>query len=156
MKWRRSEKPPKWFKAVRRIEEAENKRKKSLRFVRIEDYKAKGSPYRRVAKKLEFKGKAYREPEPLLDVFNEKNSIAVVAELKGFNRENIKLNIVGQRLTLSARAQNRRFYKRLNLPEEVIPETAFTTYKNGVLEIKLEKAVKENVISKWLVRKDAS
>jgi HSP20 family protein len=90
----------------------------------------------------------WREPKPLLDVFNEENCIVVVAELKGFKRENIKISVEKQQLTLSAKAQNRRYYKRLNLPDAVIPESMHTTYKNGVLEIRLKKALKESPISK--------
>jgi len=150
MRWRRSERRPKWFRAVKRLEEAENNR--APKIFRFENSKVRESRNRYMYKKLKIYGRTtseWREPKPLLDVFNGKDDVVVVAELKGFKRENIKINIEKQQLTLSARAQgNHRYYKRLNLPEVVIPETMHVTHKNGVLEVRLKKAVEENAISK--------
>jgi HSP20 family molecular chaperone IbpA len=53
-----------------------------------------------------------------------------------------------QKLTLSGKAKDRRYYKSLNLPKVVIPNIVHTTYKNGVLEIKLKTATKEQTINK--------
>ncbi|MEM3783599.1 MAG: Hsp20/alpha crystallin family protein [Candidatus Bathyarchaeia archaeon] len=147
MRWRKSEKRPKWFKAVRRLEEAE--KMKNLKAFEFKDPKTRGRLYHYTYKRLKNPGKIIlKEPEPLLDVFNEEDGITVIAELKGFKRENIKIHTEKQQLTLSAKTQGRRYYKRLNLPEIVIPEATFTTYKNGVLEIKLKKAVKEEALNK--------
>ncbi|MEM3874977.1 MAG: Hsp20/alpha crystallin family protein [Candidatus Bathyarchaeia archaeon] len=95
-----------------------------------------------------FKVKNWREPEPLVDVFREKDRIVIVAELKGFKRENIKVQAEKRQLTLMAKAQGRRYYKSLNLPDAVIPEAARITYKNGVLEIQLKKAIEERPLDK--------
>ncbi|MEM2419555.1 MAG: Hsp20/alpha crystallin family protein [Candidatus Bathyarchaeia archaeon] len=149
MRWRRSNKRPRWFKAVRRLDEAEGKER--FKPVRLKESRIKRSPYTHPYKRLNVEWKAvskWREPKPLLDVFNEEDCIVIVAELKGFKRENIKVNVENQQLTLSAKFQNRRYYKRLNLPDVVIPESMHTTYKNGVLEIRLKKATKESAISK--------
>jgi HSP20 family molecular chaperone IbpA len=81
----------------------------------------------------------WKEPKPLIDIFQEKNWITIVAEIAGFNKETLKINVKDQKLTLSAKAKNRRYYKSLNLPKVVIPNAIHTTYKNGVLEIKLQK-----------------
>ncbi|MEM1588868.1 MAG: Hsp20/alpha crystallin family protein [Candidatus Bathyarchaeia archaeon] len=147
MKWRRSNKRPKWFKALRRLDEAEGK--KRLKPFILRNVKAEGYPRRR--KWLQIDGKyssRWKEPKPLLDVLNLEDGIVVVAELKGFKRENIKINAEKQQLTLMAKNQNRRYYRRLNLPAVVIPESMHTAYKNGVLEIRLKKAVKESAVSK--------
>lgn len=147
MRWRKSEKRPKWFKAIRRLEEAENRNTRKA-FI-FKDPKTRRRLYRHPYKRPKNTGKIIlKEPEPLLDVFNEEEGITVVAELKGFKRENIKIHTEKQRLTLSAKTQGRRYYKRLNLPEIVIPEATYTTYKNGVLEIKLKKAIKEKALNK--------
>jgi HSP20 family protein len=87
-----------------------------------------------------------REPEPLIDILEEKGEITVVAEFVGFNRENLRIHVKNQRLTLSADASDRKYYKSLNLPKRVIPSTIHTTYKNGVLEVRLRKAVEEKTI----------
>jgi HSP20 family protein len=66
-----------------------------------------------------------------------------VAEIAGFNKETFKINVKDQKITLSAKSKERRYYKSLNLPKVVIPNAMHTKYKNGVLEIKLKKAETE-------------
>ncbi|MEM2937426.1 MAG: Hsp20/alpha crystallin family protein [Candidatus Bathyarchaeia archaeon] len=147
MKWQRGGKRPKWFKSIRKLDEAENKR--AYKIFRTKNLKVgwRSYPYRYGGSKT-LKKVVLKEPAPLIDIFQEKDSIVVVAELKGFKRENIKANAEKQRLILSARAQGCKYYKSLNLPKEVIPETMRMTYKNGVLEIRLKKALEEKAISK--------
>ena len=84
------------------------------------------------------KGK-WKAPKPLIDIFQEKSWITIVAEIVGFNKETMKINVKDQKITLSAKAKDRRYYKSLNLPKIVIPNVMHTTYKNGVLEIKLKR-----------------
>ncbi|MGB9854040.1 MAG: Hsp20/alpha crystallin family protein [Candidatus Bathyarchaeales archaeon] len=147
MKWRRSERRPKWFKIVRKLDEAENER--ASKTSRIKNLKVSGRPYPyRYRSSKTLKKAVWKEPEPLVDIFHEKDSVVVVAELKGFKRENIKTHVEKQRLVLSAKAQGRKYYKSLNLPKGVIPETMRITYKNGVLEIRLKKALEEKAVNK--------
>ena len=89
-----------------------------------------------------------RELEPLIDVLEEKDDVIVVAELAGFNKENLKIHVKNQRLTLSAESSDRKYHKSLNLPKRVIPSTIHTKYKNGVLEIQLKKVAEEKTIDK--------
>lgn len=84
----------------------------------------------------------------MIDVFQEKRWITVVAEIAGFNKETLKINVKDQKLTLSAKAKDRRYYKSLNLPKVVIPNVVQTNYKNGVLEIKLKRALKQESLNK--------
>ncbi|MCW4028762.1 MAG: Hsp20/alpha crystallin family protein [Candidatus Bathyarchaeota archaeon] len=84
--------------------------------------------------------KAKEDQKPLIDIFQENNYITVVAEIAGFNRETLKIHVKDQKLTLSAKSKERRYYKSLNLPKVVIPNAMHTKYKNGVLEIRLRKA----------------
>ncbi len=85
-------------------------------------------------------GKKWKERDSLVDVIEERDRIVVVAGLAGFKRENLKILVREKRLTLSAEDSNRKYYKILNLPKMVIRDTTDTSYKNGVLEIKLRKA----------------
>jgi HSP20 family molecular chaperone IbpA len=80
------------------------------------------------------------EQKPLIDIFQENNTITIVAEIVGFNKDSLKINVKDQKLTLSAKSKDRRYYKSLNLPTVVIPNAMHTKFKNGVLEIKLKKA----------------
>jgi HSP20 family molecular chaperone IbpA len=100
------------------------------------------------------KGK-YREPKPLVDLFQDKTWVTVVAQITGFNQDAFKISVKEQKLTLSAKAKDRRYYKSLNLPKVVIPTVAHTTFKNGVLEIKLKKAGKEETIKQQAGINDA-
>ena len=79
-------------------------------------------------------------------MFQDKNWVTIVAGIAGFNQETVKVTVKDQKLTLSAKAKDRRYYKSLNLPKVVIPTIVHTNFKNGVLEIKLKKVVKEETI----------
>jgi HSP20 family protein len=84
----------------------------------------------------------------LIDILEVDDEITVVAEIAGFNREDLRINAKDQRLTLTAEASDRKYRKSLNLPKRVIPSTLSTTYKNGVLEIRVKKAVEEKPMDK--------
>ncbi len=80
------------------------------------------------------------EREPLVDVFEDDKQVIVVAELPGVEKEKIKLRVVdGKKLVIRASDDQRKYYKEVELPAEVKPETAKASYRNGVLEVKLEK-----------------
>jgi HSP20 family molecular chaperone IbpA len=89
-----------------------------------------------------------KEPEPLIDVFEERDEIVVVAEFAGFSRENLRVDVKNQKLILSAQASDRKYYKSLNLPNRVISETLRLAHKNGVLEIRIKKVAEEKTIDK--------
>lgn len=89
-----------------------------------------------------------KAPTPLIDVFQEKSWITIVAEIAGFNRETLRIDVKDQKLTLSAKTKERRYYKSLNLPKVVIPNIIHTNYKNGVLEIRLRRALKEETLNR--------
>jgi HSP20 family molecular chaperone IbpA len=87
-----------------------------------------------------FRERKFQEQKPLIDIFQENNLITVVAEITGFNKDTLKIHVKDQKITLSAKSKDRRYYKSLNLPDVVIPDVMYTKFKNGVLEIKLRKA----------------
>jgi len=82
---------------------------------------------------------AEEEREPLTDVFDEKEEILVLAEIPGVNEEGIKVEIEGDRMTVSAAGPNRKYRKEIDLPSGGKPETLTTGYKNGILEIRIKK-----------------
>jgi HSP20 family protein len=86
-----------------------------------------------------------REPKHLVDVLEGTDEIIVVAEFAGFNREDLRVHVKGDKLTLSVDALDHKYRKSLNLPKRVIPRTIRTTYKNGVLEIRLKKAEEKSI-----------
>ena len=85
--------------------------------------------------KLEFKGVR----EPLVDVMDEGDSIHVIAELPGVEKQDIKLTATESSLTISAERDGSRFHKEIELPAEVEPTEAKSTFRNGILDVKLKK-----------------
>jgi len=81
--------------------------------------------------------------EPIVDVFDEEDHILVVAELPGVEEESVKTEIEGDILNISAEKGERKYKKEVLLPSKVDSKPISSAYKNGVLEIKLEKSKEE-------------
>ena len=77
--------------------------------------------------------------EPMVDVFDEEDRILVIAELPGVSESEIKIEIAGDILNLAASDRDRKYAKEILLPSKVNPDSVKTSYKNGILEITLEK-----------------
>lgn len=82
------------------------------------------------------------EREPLVDVVDCDNEVKVVAELPGVDKRDIKLTAMDDALTISVEAPDRKYYKEVKLPTEVDPKESKSSYKNGVLEVTLQKTQK--------------
>jgi HSP20 family protein len=80
-----------------------------------------------------------KEREPLVDVISDNDTIRVIAEVPGVNKDDIKLNCLERMLTIAVESENRRYYKEIELPAEVDPKIGKAKYVNGVLEIVLTK-----------------
>jgi HSP20 family protein len=146
-KWRRSKRNSKRFNIFRVIGKVRDKGAFQRFLVKGSETKRQTRPLRYRVQTVSGK-KGLREPKPLVDVLEGNDDIVVVAEFAGFNREDLRIHLRDQRLTLSAEALDRKFHKSLNLPKRVIPSAICTTYKNGVLEIRLKKAVEEKAMGK--------
>ena len=144
-KWRRSKKYLKWLDQKGSQKTSAKNCSKTLRVKNMRTTSVFSQKHR-YSKNYE-KNK-WKEPKPLIDIFQENNWIIIIAQIAGFNKETLKINVKDQKLTLSAKAKDRKYYKSLNLPKVVIPNVMHTTYKNGVLEIKLKKAEKEQIQTK--------
>lgn len=147
-KWRTYKKRSKQFRSSRGHDRVKNKRTPKPFRIRNLRTKRGGYPYKHNFLRTCNKQRKWKEPKTLIDIFEEKGKIRVVAEFAGFKSENLKIHIKDQRLTLSAETSDRKYYKSLNLPKRVIPDTLCTSYKNGVLEIQLKKALEEKVMDK--------
>jgi len=82
--------------------------------------------------------------EPIVDVFDERDYLLIIAELPGVEEENIDLEVKGDILSLKAEGKDRKYSKEVLLPSEVEPKSMKTQYKSGVLEIKLVKKTKKS------------
>lgn len=81
--------------------------------------------------------------EPLVDVLETNGEVRVIAELPGVEKRDIKLHGNEDTLTISVDSPQRRYYKEVRMPVKVKPKQAKSTYKNGVLEITVNKQKKE-------------
>ena len=108
-----------------------------------------------------------REPmeyrEPLIDVFETDDEVIVTAEIPGLDKDDIKLFGSGNRLEILAEKTTEitkpekiergkegdyiyrerstaRFYRSVTLPTTVIPDKSKSSYKYGVLEVRMPKA----------------
>jgi len=88
------------------------------------------------------KPKISEEIEPLVDVLDEGDKIRIIAEMPGVEKENISLKAVDKKLVIRA-SNHKRYYKEIELPDEVDISKAKASYRNGVLEILLDKKSKE-------------
>jgi HSP20 family protein len=79
------------------------------------------------------------EREPLVDTVVDQDTVKVVAELPGVERSEINLEGTENSLTISVSNHDRRYYKELELPAEVDPNSSRANYKNGVLEVVLSR-----------------
>ncbi len=80
------------------------------------------------------------EREPLVDTIDEDDTIKVVAEIPGVEKEDINLECVERALIISVDTEKRKYFKEVELPSEVDHQSAEASYRNGVLEVTLKKA----------------
>ncbi|PVX23587.1 MAG: heat-shock protein Hsp20 [Candidatus Bathyarchaeum sp.] len=88
--------------------------------------------------------------EPLVDLIEEGNLLVVLVALSGVSKDDIDLRVTENCLTVSVDTVEFEWYDEFKLPTRVKPKSARATYKNGVLEVRLEKLesiVKDNGIS---------
>ncbi|MEO0225587.1 MAG: Hsp20/alpha crystallin family protein [candidate division WOR-3 bacterium] len=93
---------------------------------------------------------------PLVDIEETADEILVRAEIPGLKKEDIKVSVVGNTLTLSGERKYEaeekgktfhrieraygKFYRNISLPAEVDNNKVKAQYKDGVLTINLPKA----------------
>jgi len=80
--------------------------------------------------------------EPLIDFLEEEKTLVVLAQLPGISKDDIDLRVTDTCLTLSVDSEDFEWYDELKLPTKVNPKSARASYKNGVLEVKIEKSKK--------------
>lgn len=79
-----------------------------------------------------------KERRGLIDVFDEKARLRIVAELPGVEEKDIRVRLDGYMLIISADTPYRAYCRKVELPCAVKGE-AKATYNNGVLEVIVEK-----------------
>ncbi|MFH0816866.1 MAG: archaeal heat shock protein Hsp20 [Methanobacteriota archaeon] len=80
------------------------------------------------------------EREPLTDVIEDSKTISITVEIPGVEKKDIDLSVVGQILKIKVDSAERRYFKEVQLPTHVDPNSTKATYNNGVLDITLCKS----------------
>lgn len=79
------------------------------------------------------------EREPLTDVIEEAKQIAVTVEMPGVEKKDIDIRVTENELELGVDVPDRKYHKLVKLPAAVQPTTTKASYKNGVLDITVQK-----------------
>jgi HSP20 family molecular chaperone IbpA len=106
--------------------------------------------------------------QPRVDVLDLGDALQVVADMPGVRKEDIEINLMPERVEISAessteterkeeeytyRERGYASYRRmLDLPADVLPDKAEASFKNGVLEITLPKKEPTEVEKKTRVQ----
>ena len=77
--------------------------------------------------------------EPMVDVFEEEDHLLVLAELPGVGKDDIKVDVKDDVLTVTAERGDKKYRKEVLLPCCVPKSKMQVTCNNGVLEIKCPK-----------------
>ena len=77
--------------------------------------------------------------EPIVDVFDEKDHILLIAELPGIDEKSVKLDLKKDILLLEAGSGNRTYSKEILLKSKIDFDSREMSFKNGILEVKFKK-----------------
>ncbi|MBI2191532.1 MAG: Hsp20/alpha crystallin family protein [Planctomycetes bacterium] len=77
--------------------------------------------------------------EPLVDVFEEKDYVLVVAEMPGISVKDVQLDLQEDLLCIEAKHGDQKYRKEILLPGAYAREKMEVSCNNGVLEIRCKK-----------------
>jgi HSP20 family protein len=83
------------------------------------------------------------EIEPLTDIIEGENDVAITVEIPGVEKEDINLVATEDTLEIKVDSPKRKYHKRIDLPCNVKTKSTKATYKNGILDIVLDKKEKK-------------
>lgn len=81
--------------------------------------------------------------EPVTDLIEHDDRYTITVELPGVEREDIQVFATEHKLTIKVDAASRHYYKELDLAAAVKPNSTGATFKNGVLDVSVEKQKKQ-------------
>ncbi len=77
--------------------------------------------------------------EPVVDLFEEKDHLLIVAEMPGIGAGDVRLEVKDDVLTITAAKGDKKYRKEVLLPGNYPKEKMGLSCNNGVLEIKCVK-----------------
>ena len=81
--------------------------------------------------------------EPLTDIIEGENDVAITVEIPGVEKDDIDLVATEGTLEIKVDAPKRKYHKLIDLPCNVKTKSTKATYKNGILDIVLDKKEKK-------------
>jgi len=84
------------------------------------------------------------EREPLVDIIKGEHEFRIIAEVPGVNKEDLRVSADENSITMESVTGEPRYHKRVELPEVVDPNSAKSTYKNGILEVSFKRKGKSD------------
>jgi len=84
------------------------------------------------------------EREPLTDIIEGDEDVAVTVEIPGVEKEDIDLNVNEDTIEITVNNPQRKYHKTLELPCDVMPKTTKATYKNGILDVVIKRKEKKS------------
>jgi HSP20 family protein len=77
--------------------------------------------------------------EPMVDVFDEQDHVLLIAEMPGVSKTDVRIELEGDILTISAAKGDAKYRKEVLLPQTFTAAQMSYTCRNGILEVKLTK-----------------
>ena len=77
--------------------------------------------------------------EPMVDIFEEKGFVLVIAEMPGIGSKDVKIDLRDDVLAISAARGDKKYKKEILLPGNFSPEKMTVSCNNGVVEVKLAR-----------------
>ena len=100
--------------------------------------------------------------QPAMDIYETEDEIVIRAEMPGVKKEDIRIEISGNSIEISAVKKGAseeklkgyyhkeiyegRFYRRIELPMEIPADKVKARYQDGVLEIRIAKEKEEKKV----------
>lgn len=78
--------------------------------------------------------------EPLIDVFEDRDATTLIAEMPGVGRDDIKIDVRDDVLTISAKKGAKKYRKEVLLSHSPAKDRIKVTCNNGIVTIRCEKA----------------
>jgi HSP20 family protein len=79
------------------------------------------------------------EREPLIDISSTDKEVKIVAEMPGISKDKIKIDAYDKYVEIKSEDPERKYHKKIEMPEDIDINSARSNYNNGVLEINFKK-----------------
>jgi HSP20 family molecular chaperone IbpA len=80
-----------------------------------------------------------KEKPPLVDIFEERDYLIVLAELPGIDEKDINIETDESTITITAENETKKYLKIVRLPTHIKRGPIEFTHKNNILQVRLKK-----------------